>query len=104
MATNALRRIRRLGPLTPAEVASERAARREIYAEFPSSRMVRYRDLSRKLVRLRRRKEGYESAEEDAVLAEMDRIWGKLTIEERDVLSQDSPKPLATRGVEAKTT
>lgn len=104
MATNTLRRIRRPGPLTPAEVASERAARREIYAEFPSSRMVRYRDLSRKLVRMRRRKEGYESAEEDAVLHEMERIWSKLTIEERDVLSQDSPKPMPSRSVESKTT
>jgi len=53
---------------------------------------------------MRRRKEGYESAEEDAVLHEMERIWSKLTIEERDVLSQDSPKPMPSRSVESKTT
>lgn len=104
MATNTLRRIRRPGPLTPAEVASERAARREIYAEFPSLRMTKYRDLGRKLARMRRGKGGCESAEEDAVLDEMDRVWSKLTVEEREVLSQDSPKPLPTLGIESKTT
>jgi len=104
MATDTLRRIRRPGPLTPEEIAGEQAARREVYAEIPSLGMVRYRDLSRKLVRMRRRKEGYESAEEDALLEEMERLWSKLTVEERDVLSHDTPKPLPARGVESKST
>ena len=104
MATDQLRIIRRTRRLTPEEVAEDQAIRREVYAEFPSLRMVRYRELESKLALMRRRKQGHGAAEEDAVLDEMDRIWGKLTIEERDVLSQESPKPLATRGVETKAT
>ena len=104
MATTELRVIRRTRRLTPEEVARDRAIRREVYAEYPSLRMVRYRELESQLALMRRGNEAEESAEADAVVEEMERIWSKLTIEERDVLSQDSPKPLATRSVESKTT
>jgi hypothetical protein len=104
MATNPVRRIRGTGPLTPEEVARERAIRREVYAEFPSLRMTRYRDLASKLALMRRGKEGYASSEQDAVLEEMERVWNKLTVEERDVLNQDSPKLRVPRGVASKTT
>jgi len=104
VATNQLRVIRGKRRLTPEEVARDRAIRREVYAEYPSLRMIKYRELESKLALMRRGKEGEESAEEDAVLDEMDRIWGKLTVEERDVLSQDSPKPMPSRSVESKTT
>ena len=103
MAKNLLRRVRGTGPLTAEEVARERAVRREVYAEFPSLRMTRYRELARKLVDLRRGNEGYESSEESAVLEEMERIWGKLTVEERDVLNHESPKLLLSRGLASKT-
>jgi hypothetical protein len=94
MATNPVRRIRGTGPLTPEEVAREQAVRRQIYAEFPSLRMVRYRDLARKLAQARRINEGHGSGEEDALLEEMDLIWSKLTAEERDVIGQERVQAL----------
>jgi hypothetical protein len=87
-------RIHRAGPLTPEEVARDRAIRREVYAEFPSLRMTRYRDLAGKLAQMQRANEGHEPAEEDALLEEMDRIWTKLTVEERDVIGHDLAPPL----------
>lgn len=104
MGTDELRVIRRTRRLTPEEVARDRAIRREVYAEYPSLRMIRYRELESKLALMRRGQEGDARAEADAVAAELERIWSKLTVEERDVLSQDSPKPLPTRNVESKTT
>lgn len=77
------------GPLMPEEVARERAVRREIYAEFPSFRMTRYRDLAGKLAQIHGTNQGHDTAEEDVLLEEMDRIWTKLTVEERDVIGQD---------------
>lgn len=104
MATRQLREIRRTRRLTPEEAAKYRTIRRQVYSEYPSLRMVRYRGLESKLALMRRRKEGYEAAGDDAIVDELGRIWGKLTVEERDVLSQDSPKPLAARDVGSKAT
>jgi hypothetical protein len=60
--------------------------------------MTRYTDLERKLVHTRWINEGYEYPEEDALLAEMDRLWTKLTVEEREVLDREPPKSLIRTG------
>jgi len=92
MPGNPLRPVRMTRRLTPEEAARDRAIRREIYAEFPSLRMTRYRDLARELAQARRTSEAHGSAEEDALRQEMDLIWTKLTAEERDVIGQEPPE------------
>ena len=62
--------------------------------------MADYRRLERRLWILRWRNEGRESAEEDAILDEMDRVWGALTEGERTLLNQEGPRcwPMDARG------
>lgn len=59
-----------------------------------------YRRLERRLWVLRWQHEGRESAEEDMILDEMDRIWAALTEDERSVLNREGPRcwPMDARG------
>jgi len=94
MATNPVRRMRGPGPLTPEEVAREQAVRRQIYAEFPSLRMTRYRDIGKELVHKRWINLGCPFSEEAALLEQMHRLWSQLTQEERDVIDAKPPESL----------
>ena len=62
--------------------------------------MADYRRLERRLWILRWRNEGRESAEEDDLLDEMDRVWGALGPGERTLLNQEGPRcwPMDARG------
>jgi hypothetical protein len=54
--------------------------------------LARYRLLELSLWMIRWRHEGKESAEEDAILDEMDETWMKLTGEEQVLLRLEKPK------------
>lgn len=54
--------------------------------------LASYRQLERRLWMTRWRHEGEESAEEDAILDEMERSWLNLTDDERGLLSREGPR------------
>src|SRR5438105_8832546 len=54
--------------------------------------LAHYRQLERRLWMTRWRHEGQESAEEDAILDEMENTWMKLTDDERDLLRLEGPR------------
>ena len=54
--------------------------------------LVHYRQLERRLWITRWRHEGEESAEEDAILDEMERSWMSLGQDERSLISQEGPR------------
>lgn len=49
----------------------------------------RYQELSRNLQQVRLRCRGLESAEEDRLLAEMERVWYQLSDYEQDLLTRE---------------
>ena len=57
-----------------------------------SNHLALYRLLERRLWVARWRREGEESAEEDAILDEMDGVWWKLSEDERSSLSREGPR------------
>lgn len=54
--------------------------------------LVHYRQLERSLWMARWLHEGEESAEEDAILDEMENTWMDLTEDERGLLSREGPR------------
>ena len=50
-----------------------------------SDALSRYRSLERKLIHTRWMNLGYESAEEDVLLEDMDEVWCQLSEEERNM-------------------
>jgi hypothetical protein len=54
--------------------------------------LAHYRQLERRLWMARWRHEGQESAEEDAILDEMEDTWINLIEEERDLLRLEGPR------------
>jgi len=56
-----------------------------------SEDLKQYRDLERRLWMTRWRNEGRESAEEDAILDEMENAWMKLSQNEQDLLRHEGP-------------
>jgi len=59
-----------------------------------SESLQRYRELERKLIRVRWLNRGLESEEEDRLLDEMDVVWWQLAEAEREMLQQEKPKSL----------
>jgi hypothetical protein len=57
-----------------------------------SKDLAQYRELELRLWMIRWKHEEQESAEEDAILDDMEDTWMKLTEEERDLLRQEGPK------------
>ena len=59
-----------------------------------SEALTEHRSLERKLVHIRWINAGCESAEEDALLEQMDEVWWDLTDEERAAINKEPPKSL----------
>ena len=54
--------------------------------------LAQYRQLERRLWMTRWRHEGDESADEDAILDEMEQSWMSLAEDERSLLSREGPR------------
>jgi hypothetical protein len=54
--------------------------------------LEQYRQLERRLWMTRWRHEGQESAEEDAILDEMENVWMKLVEDEQALLRREGPR------------
>ena len=63
-----------------------------------SDALSRYRSLERKLIHTRWMNLGYESAEEDVLLEDMDEVWCQLSEEERNMANKERPKSLIHNG------
>jgi hypothetical protein len=59
-----------------------------------SDALAPYRALEDKLIQVRWLNMGYESAEEDALLEEMDELWWNLSDEERDMIHGEPSRSL----------
>jgi hypothetical protein len=53
-----------------------------------------YRVLEERLIQVRWLNMGFESAEEDALLEEMDELWWNLTDEEKDMIHREPSRSL----------
>jgi len=54
--------------------------------------LAEHRQLERRLWMTRWMHEGQESAEEDAILDELEAVWWKLSDDERSILNEEGPR------------